>query len=490
MSCPEPCAAVPHMALDPITTIPLESLVEEPLVKEDRSKREGSKNGDFVREDKDDPIPLLPYNVLAHFNSFQSKHQEAWWNAIIPSVVGALNMAEYSVSAQYDCVRFVRDHILPHLDIPPSEDDASPWKSTLHPLRIPVQLNVTRQNSGATVQLTFEPISSLAGSTSDAYNRTAIAEAVESLASTNLTIDTHWFYILKDELTLSDLEAVSLTPSEIEYEQKSQAYLSLNFGLESSEDSTLECYFSPLLKSKATGSPVEQLIFNAIRKIDVHGQFTDSLLVVQRYLSAYNRDTRDAVLLGFDMACPEKSSITIHFVDWQLDFTTITELFTLNGERGSAEVISGINHMKRLWEDLSIIEGNRDDSSKPGFPFAFSFELSPRAPEPKLRVYFPVHELFDDIVATAIEQLYSDLEWSYKVKGLYCLFALKRYVIHQLRYTDEIAYWLRNLPATPTIFQSPLRTSTLGYLTLPAPFTAPPWALIITQCATTVQTRH
>lgn len=270
----------------------------------------------------------------------------------------------------------------------------------------------------------------MAGSTSDPFNRNAIAEAVESLASTNLKIDTQWFYLLKDELTLTDLEAASLVPSEVEYEQKSQAYLSLNFGLETCEDSTLDCYLSPVLKSKVTGTPVDQLIFNAIRKIDVRGQFTESLMVVQRYLSSYSCGTRDTVLLGFDMACPDKSSFTIHLVDWQLDFATITELFTLNGERGSAEVISGINHMKRLWEDLHIIEGNRDDNSKPGFPFAFSFELNPSVPQPKLRVYFPVHELFDDIVTTAIERLYSDLEWNYKVKGLYCLFALKRYAIN------------------------------------------------------------
>lgn len=393
--------------LDPISTAPPEVL-EESNVPGDTQQMA---RGPGVNH-------LLPYNILTQCATIPNKNQNAWWCGVIPSLVTFLSIAKYRVSVQYHWLRFVRDHVLPYLDAPPHHDQVPKWKSSLIPFYIPIQLSMHHQGNESTVRLVFEPIGSTAGTPSDPYNRAAASEAMELLArELDIVIDSTWFYFFKSELTLSDLEADCLQPTEIRDVERSQVFLSLEFGNALGEAS-MKAFFVPHLKSLATGISTEQLGLGAIRKADVAGRFTDSLTCVEQYLNTCNRDTQDVVLFGSEMMDSDKSSITIYLAEWEVEFDKVRDFFTLNNtRRNSASTMAGVADMRQLWNELNIPEGNQKDAAEnskpPGLPLLFSFELQPSDPEPRLKVFIPLHGLKDKDTAVVLAKFYERYGWSY-----------------------------------------------------------------------------
>jgi DMATS type aromatic prenyltransferase len=382
------------------------------------SEYAGKLEFDSRQKDNDEPTSksLPAYDSLSRYMTFPSLGQHDWWRKTGPTLGKMLRDAKYDICQQFQYLYLFGTHIIPMLGPFPSVRPGL-YRSVLGGLgSLEFSQNFTQ--SQRTVRVAFEPTSHAASTGEDPCNRRMVNEALSRLKCLSPQTDLQLYYQLMSELTLADEEERILSNrNELETQPgKTQSILALDL---KGGDIAVKLYLYPGLKSAATGTPISQIVFDSVRKVDHKGVFSDSLALIEDFLRTVP-PTISLHFLSCDLVALRNTRFKIYIAEFQVDFERITDIWTLGGKLQDQETLTGLGMLRELWEALKIPEGKRSRVERPTMPgdppdllpLLFNFEIQPHKHPPQLKIYFPLTGVNDLTIATSLTQLFSRWGWS------------------------------------------------------------------------------
>ncbi|KAJ5398365.1 aromatic prenyltransferase [Penicillium sp. CMV-2018d] len=358
------------------------------------------------------PKDSTPVSLLSSYLTFRGKDDKLWWDNTAPVIGGFLAAAHYKVASQFEFLLFYHKYILPSLGHYPSPaNEGDRWKSFLYRRGEPLELSFNYQkDSNCTVRLALEPVGPNAGTKDDPLNEFEAKILVEKIAQLDSNIDLQWVDFLDKEILLHNDELSQIKNTELEGSaHMSQRLVGVDF---MSGGMKIKPYFVPWLKSLVTGVPTLQLMFQAIRKLDSVGSFSNGLSEVEAYLASTDQLLwSEENYLSFDCVDPGKSRIKLYVAEKVTCFNRIQSHWTLGGQLRSQANQEGLLLLKKLW-DLLGYPGDPAQQTDRYLPFNFNWELRPSNPIPVPKVYFALGNEPDSLVSKALIGLFTELGWS------------------------------------------------------------------------------
>ncbi|KAF7158687.1 hypothetical protein CNMCM6106_005477 [Aspergillus hiratsukae] len=363
------------------------------------------------------------YHSLTKYITFPSLDHYEWWRKTGPTLGKMLCDAKYDLCQQFQYLYLFGTYIIPMLGPFPTARPGL-YQCILGGLgSLEFSQNFTQ--SQRTVRIAFEPTSHAASTGEDPCNRRMVTEALSRLKCLSPVLDLQLYYQLITELTLTDDEERLLSNrNELETQPcRTQTILALDL---KGGDIAVKLYLYPALKSAATGTPISQMVFNSVRKVDDKGIFSESLAMVENFLSTAPPSI-SVCFMSCDLTSLGNTRFKIYFAEFHVDFERIHDIWTLGGKLQDEERLTGLKMIRELWEALSIPEGKRSQAERPTrpgdpptlLPLLFNFEMQPHRPMPQLKIYFPLTGINDMTIATSLTQLFSRWGWSEHAKS-YC----------------------------------------------------------------------
>ncbi|THC91449.1 hypothetical protein EYZ11_009095 [Aspergillus tanneri] len=358
----------------------------------------------------------MPVQVLSQSFNFKSADEAKWWQSTAPMFATMMAGANYDVHAQYKFLCLHRDFIIPALGPYPTKGEPMPWKSHLTRFGLPFELSFNYSKS--LLRFAFEPLGPRTGTEEDPFNAQAIGPVLNQLKTVIPRLDLEWFNHFVRELVVSAEDVQSIRDKNPIPVFKTQNKLAADLG--PNGDIMLKTYIYPRIKSIATGTPKEQLMFNAIRKADPDGQLAASLAVLEEFM-AERSPTLIAHFLSCDLVKPSESRIKVYCFEIQLDFDSIAGIWTLGGRLNDAETLAGLELLRKLWDLLPVTEGRcplpncfyePGQSPKEQLPFIINFSLSPNKPFPEPQIYFPAFGQNDKAIADGLTTFFKDVGYA------------------------------------------------------------------------------
>ncbi|KAK2590500.1 hypothetical protein QQS21_011816 [Conoideocrella luteorostrata] len=357
-----------------------------------------------------------PFYVLSQALNFSNEHHAKWWYSTAPMFAVMMADASYDVHAQYKFLCIHRKVIIPALGPYPEKGQPMHWKSHLTRFGLPFELSFNYSKS--LLRFAFEPLGPLTGTQHDPFNTQAIGPVLQDLKAMVSGLDLEWFHHFTKALVISDGEAQTLLDRNIQIPVfKTQNKLAAD--LDSSGDIVLKTYIYPRIKSIATGTPKESLIFDAIKAADTCGKVSTPLATLMEFM-AERAPTLIGHFLSCDLVKPSESRIKVYCMERQLDLASIEGIWTLNGRRNDSETLDGLDALRELWKLLPITEGlcplpNRfyepGTSPREQLPFIINFTLSPKSPLPEPQIYFPAFGQNDRAIAEGLAIFFESRGW-------------------------------------------------------------------------------
>ncbi|KAE8382754.1 aromatic prenyltransferase [Aspergillus bertholletiae] len=357
-----------------------------------------------------------PFHVLSQALNLSNRDHEKWWYSTAPMFAAMMAGANYDAHAQYKFLCIHREVVIPALGPYPERGLPMHWKSHLTRFGLPFELSFNYSKS--LLRFAFEPLGPLTGTQDDPFNTRAIGPVLKDLKAMVPSLDLEWFDHFTKALVVSDEEAQALCDGNLEVPVfKTQNKLAAD--LEPSGDIVLKTYIYPRIKSIATGTPKEQLMFNAIKAADKDGKVATPLAILEEFM-AERAPTLIGHFLSCDLVKPSKSRIKVYCMERQLNLAAIERIWTLNGRRSDPETLDGLEALRELWQLLPITEGlcplpncfyEPGTSPQEQLPFIINFTLSPKSPFPEPQIYFPAFGQNDKTIAEGLATFFEGRGW-------------------------------------------------------------------------------
>ncbi|PLB52029.1 putative dimethylallyl tryptophan synthase [Aspergillus steynii IBT 23096] len=355
------------------------------------------------------------YDALVKFLIFPNLDQSEWWEAAASMLARMLSAAHYNFHQQFQYLYLFATHVIPMLG-PFPKSRPGLYDCLLGGLGS-LEFSQNLAQSQSLVRIAFEPTSHEASTGEDPCNRGMIDQALRRLKRVSPSLDLQLYHRLIVDLTLSDDDERALIDANelAGRPARTQSLVALDL---KDGDIAVKLYLYPELKSAATGTPILQLIGDSMRKVDPGDLFSAGLAEVEDFLRRAP-STLQAYFLSCDLVSPAVTRFKLYLADLQVGFDRITDIWTLGGKLQGEETERGLQMVQDLWEALEIPPGTRappDRPTRPGdpptrLPLLANLELKPRDPWPKLKIYFPLTGLNDEMVATALSSVFRRWGW-------------------------------------------------------------------------------
>lgn len=381
-------------------------------------------------------ITATPYEVLSQVINLTNEDERNWWHSTAPIFARMMSLAQYDVHLQYKYLCLHRELVIPELGPYPRPGHPR-WKSFLTAFGVPFELSLNCSKS--LVRFGFEPIGDLTGTGADLLNTQKIRDTVTKLARYVPNLDLQWFDHFTRELVPSQEEAawvLNSNPKNL-VAAKTQQLLALDLANDDSEI-LAKAYFYPQLKALTTGISSENIVFDAIHKIDHDGALSGPIAVLKEYLATRgahdripgagdNNPSLSPFFLSIDLADPAKSRIKCYLAEEEVTFKTVEDIWTLGGRRTDSGAISGLNDLKTLWELLKLPEGRRNTPDEvydigqwpkeQRLPLLIHFALCQGHQFPEPQIYFPGVGKSDLEIADALVAFFDRKGWVNMAQG-------------------------------------------------------------------------
>jgi tryptophan 4-dimethylallyltransferase/cyclo-acetoacetyl-L-tryptophan dimethylallyltransferase len=357
-----------------------------------------------------------PLHVLSQAFNFSNSDHAKWWHSTAPMFAAMMAGANYDVHTQYKFLCIHREIVIPALGPYPEKGRPMHWKSHLTRFGLPFELSFNYSKS--LLRFAFEPLGPLTGTEEDPFNTKAIGPVLKDIKPLVPRLDLEWFDHFTRALVVSDEETQSLRDRNIPIPVfKTQNKLAAD--LDPSGDIVLKTYIYPRIKSIATGTPKEKLMFDAIKAADPEGKIVAPLSILEEFM-AEQAPTLIGHFLSCDLVKPSESRIKVYCLERQLDLASIERIWTLNGRRSDQETLDGLQALRELWQLLPVTEGLcplPDCFYEPGtspqeqLPFIINFTLSPKSRLPEPQIYFAAFGQNDKVIAEGLATFFERRGW-------------------------------------------------------------------------------
>ncbi|KAE8133799.1 aromatic prenyltransferase [Aspergillus pseudotamarii] len=357
-----------------------------------------------------------PFYVLSQALNLTNKDHAKWWYSTAPMFATMMAGSGYDVHAQYKFLCIHREVIIPALGPYPEKGQQMHWKSHLTRFGLPFELSFNYSKS--LLRFAFEPLGPVTGTQDDPFNTQAIRPVLQDLKAIVPGVDLEWFDHFTNALVVSDEDIQTLRDANTEIPVfKTQNKLAAD--LEPSGHIVLKTYIYPRIKSIATGTSKEMLMFDAIKAADKSGRVAAPLAVLQEFM-AERAPTLIGHFLSCDLVKPSESRIKVYCMERQLNLASIEGIWTMNGRRSDPETLDGLNALRELWQLLPITEGlcplpncfyEPGTSPQEQLPFIINFTLSPKSPLPEPQIYFPAFGQNDGAIAEGLATFFDRRGW-------------------------------------------------------------------------------
>ncbi|KAL2373487.1 hypothetical protein RJ035_000533 [Blastomyces gilchristii] len=363
------------------------------------------------------------YHLLNKCFTFPNVDQEEWWNRTGPVLGKLLSDAKYDVQHQFQCLCFYALNVIPFLGPFKLSRTSGGYESSMGSRIGPFELSQNFTKDQSVIRMNFEATNHATNTGRDQTNRVALDEAVSKFKLLRIGMNADLYHALRNSFLVTD-EEEKLAAKEIDlanFPCKTQHNISLDF---KDGNVLVKLYLYPRLKSMITGKPQKDIVLDAIRHA-AGGACDHSLEMMQNFLKTLP-PTMDIELLACDLIDPKKSRFKIYIFDLQVDFESITRIWTLGGQLNDPETLYGLSLLKELWEAMNIPAGtrtmpdrvNREGDPPDRVPLCSNFEIFPgkRCPQPK--IYLPTLGISDKAIADGLTNFfekhgYTELAKSY-----------------------------------------------------------------------------
>ncbi|RAL07849.1 dimethylallyl tryptophan synthase [Aspergillus homomorphus CBS 101889] len=349
----------------------------------------------------------LPFQNLSRSFAFSNDDEANWWRSTGPMFARMMAAADYDVHAQYRFLCIHREFVIPNLGPYPRKGKPLCWNSHLTRFGLPFELSFNYSQS--VLRFAFEPLGPSTGTEVDPFNTRAIHPVLNALRAVVSELDLEWFDHFLSELVVTEEDVRTIRKNKLEIPQfKTQNKLAAD--LDPSGEILFKTYIYPRIKAIASGTPKDQLMFNAIRKADPGGRLVAPLVVLQEFMGSRS-STLIPHFLSCDLVEPSRSRIKVYCYEVQLEFDSIAAIWTLGGRRTDPETMAGLDLLKELWQLLPITEGRctppngfyeLGESPMEQLPFIVNFTLSPSSSLPEPQIYFPSFGQNDKVTADGL----------------------------------------------------------------------------------------
>jgi tryptophan 4-dimethylallyltransferase/cyclo-acetoacetyl-L-tryptophan dimethylallyltransferase len=324
--------------------------------------------------------------------------------------------AGYDQHIQYQFLCLHRELIIPALGPYPRPGEQR-WKSVLTRFGLPFELSFNYSTSLA--RFAFEPIGPHTGTVRDPFNTKMIWEVLDRFHKIVPDLDLELIRHFVKELVVSNEEAQAIMAGSIQkkYTSVYRTQNKLAVDLSRNGQLLLKTYIYPETKSVATGRSRQQLIFDAIRKVDRDQRIEAPLSTLEAFLNASplsgddGHSSLEAYFLSCDLIKRSESRIKIYFMETQLDFASLADIWTVGNRRRDPETMRGLELLKMLWNSLPFAKGHctlsnafHELGTSPAerLPFIVNFCLHPNNPVPEPQIYFPTFGQNDQALADGL----------------------------------------------------------------------------------------
>ncbi|KAG2001332.1 hypothetical protein GB937_010273 [Aspergillus fischeri] len=366
------------------------------------------------------------FQLLDKYSWFPNDDQRRWWEYTGPNLLKLLRDAQYPQKDQISCLYLLQQLLVPYLGTFPVAGQAPlPWWSNVTTYGVPFELSWNLLHN--IVRIGFEPLSHLAESGVDAFNKIAPEECLSRLACLDNTIDLARFRHFQHQLLVTPDEERRLLEEKgpLPKSGRGQQALAVEF---QNGGISAKAYFFPGMKSLATGLSPGKLILDSIESLALPGlkepvhHLCNSLGLQD---DGHPTDTAIApFLLGVDLCTPERSRLKFYVTDQVVSWDRVADMWTLRGKRlEDPQCADGLTLLRKLWDLLEIPEGYRSNI-RPDFAFGTpppedyrpvmmaNWTLSPKKKFPDPQIYLLTVGMNDAVVMDALVAFYEVLGWT------------------------------------------------------------------------------
>lgn len=180
-------------------------------------------------------------------------------------------------------------------------------------------------------------------------------------------------------------------------------------------------YLSPFIKHAMTGKSENEIVFDAIKKLEPGGSaLRPAVELLEEYLSTRTGDFYlGNQFIGIDCADPSKARVKLYMATDTARFDHIRTAMTLSGRLNDEHTAKGMEIPRDIWHLLlDEPEGISEDWDKPrnklpnALPGVFvSYEIRAGVELPDIKVYLPMwlYHRSDEAVAKNLDQIFTRL---------------------------------------------------------------------------------
>lgn len=401
-------------------------------------------NHDLSTKSAMNATPFEALDLALHFDD-QAQHQ--WWKQAGPVLGQQLLLANYDINKQYQYLCFFAHHITPLLGPAPGNLE-SEHQEGYHPLEISQNF----QSSGSIIRVGFKPRGySSRVSPQDPFGELSTEEAMARLGQVpGVELDLQPYHLLASHLNLTKKEEKEMLQptcyNSLSPYFKTQGNLAVQ--LPRTGSITLKGYWFLSAKSMVTNTPISELSFQAIRKID---DGKDLLVPALRPIEEYFAETQmqpahpttpqitEFGAVACDHVDMSRTRFKVYLFECLWKYDRVADIYTLGGRLKNAPGIAeGLELVREILSILQIPEGYHypslqnslvrkstnaetcNEARKAPFgereffddqPLIFNFEIRPGELWPQPKIYFPLGYLTDSKAADAVVALFEKLGW-------------------------------------------------------------------------------
>ncbi|CAF9904909.1 hypothetical protein IMSHALPRED_000210 [Imshaugia aleurites] len=314
-------------------------------------------------------------------------HANYWWKSSGYAMAILLGNAGYSYAARIRILDFFSRCIAPNLGTA-NEPEVERWKSFMTDDHNPIELSWDWHTGyePPTIRFSIEPVGEEAGTVKDPHNRLVADEflkaVLQDLPATNL----QWFY---------HFESYFGPGAKHHSPVGHQSHIFWAFDLDE-KDITAKAYFFPEYRAHVTQKTNIQVISEAIEAApSCTSEDLSALYTFQEFVREQAKLLLEMNMLAIDLVKPSQSRFKIYFRTRETSFGSVREVMTLGGRSTNSDMVTGLQSLRHLWDNLFDKQGVPDNSplsaSKhrtAGILYYVEFRLGSKAL--KVKIYIPV----------------------------------------------------------------------------------------------------
>lgn len=344
---------------------------------------------------------LSPFDrANQELQSSKKKDRGFWWGALGQSLATLLKTSRYGDKEQLSYLRWFRHWIMDALGPRPVDGkphygssftyDGSPLEYSLH---------WKEKKLDQSIRFTIEPCSRKAGTAADPLNKLAAKDLLTAMAKEVPGIDLTRFNLFWSETHVPN-EAADKVLSKIPSDH-SRACVLLAFDLERGGIAA-KAYFNPALKAICTRTPIQTVVFDAIRKCNgPTGSYDASIEALGSYLETLDAHKPPRIfLLSNDCIVDSPAARVKVYVFVPVNtLAKAQDVFCLGGRLTGPVTAGGLKAVSDFWCHIfGLSSSDPDIGDKEVLPpeseCVFGFEMRPTTESQigsnmEVKMYFP-----------------------------------------------------------------------------------------------------